>query len=412
MISPDLRFLPLMPTMITFIESAVTEHCLGYMQIQRNIQKRFPHFDFDRLAVKKQILRLKRREKEKGPIVAEAIQLWQLLTEEKANDPSLMVSYTIKDKRLTQLFWMTGIQQQLYRQYSDVLVVDTTFGTNRFQMPLHQFVVVDSNFKTRLVANAITAGEKQFEYEWVLEELLKTMDNTQPGAIILDKDPSMIGACDRKLQSTRQVNCLWHGKGNLKKHLKRKLGEQWSQFLSDFTAASHSIAEPEFMERWNNLFSKYSTKDDKAKEYLERLFDDRHHWVWAWTQTVFTAGMQSTQRVEKEHDLVKMLGANSKSTLAEVIQATTARSKQEFYHMVYSQDAEGQKAQARAQHIQDPTNVKRAFGRILDTNMANLSAFAFGQMEGQMSLALVYSCRETDLERIVSRTCTLWWFRF
>ena len=42
----------------------------------------------------------------------------------------------------------SGLNKFGMARYTSNGVLDTTFGTNHFQMPLHQFVVVDSNFKT------------------------------------------------------------------------------------------------------------------------------------------------------------------------------------------------------------------------------------------------------------------------
>jgi hypothetical protein len=404
MISPDLRFLSMSAEMNAFIENAVVKHHLPYRQIRINLQKEFPHFEFDQLAVKSQVRCHVRREKQKGPVIPEAVRLFSLLLGERDKDPGFMFIYNLdEEQRLTRLFWMSSIQQQLYQQFSDVLVIDITFSTNRFEMPLHQMVVVDSNFKTRLVANAMTAGESQDECRWVLEQLLQTTGNTAPNVVILDKDPSMIAACNVVIPATRLVHCLWHREGNVKKNLRGPLGELWSPFKASFLAASHSIDEAEFKIRWHTLCSTYASKDGPVKDYLQRLYDDRHHWVWAWIKTIFTAGMQSTQRVEVEHNLVKILGPNSKSTLTDVVQATTVRVRQEFYSSVYTEDEEGKNAKKMANRVQDLSALSLVFGRILDMNSANLDQFARSRMESQMYWALVYSCTEITLETMVKR---------
>ncbi|KAF9311236.1 hypothetical protein BG006_004608, partial [Podila minutissima] len=42
-----------------------------------------------------------------------------------------------KDYRLQRMFWQTPDQKLLYQQYHDVVVYDTTAGTNIFKLPLH-----------------------------------------------------------------------------------------------------------------------------------------------------------------------------------------------------------------------------------------------------------------------------------
>ncbi|KAG9319095.1 hypothetical protein KVV02_007052, partial [Mortierella alpina] len=62
-------------------------------------------------------------------------------------------------------FWMTVEQRVLYNRYRDMVIHDTTASTNRFNMSLHCFVVIDLEFKTRIVACALTAGETTRDYE-------------------------------------------------------------------------------------------------------------------------------------------------------------------------------------------------------------------------------------------------------
>ncbi|KAG0354821.1 hypothetical protein BGX24_006815, partial [Mortierella sp. AD032] len=58
------------------------------------------------------------------------------------------------------VFWMSPNQVTLYQWHRDILVHDTTQCTNKFNMAMHNIVVVDAAFKTRLVASALTSGEK------------------------------------------------------------------------------------------------------------------------------------------------------------------------------------------------------------------------------------------------------------
>ncbi|KAG0199057.1 hypothetical protein BGX31_004392, partial [Mortierella sp. GBA43] len=71
-----------------------------------------------------------------------------------------------EDNILTGVFWMSPHQVTLYRRYHDIVVHDTTAGTNRFGMSLHCFVVVDASFKSRLVASALTSSERIEDYNW------------------------------------------------------------------------------------------------------------------------------------------------------------------------------------------------------------------------------------------------------
>jgi hypothetical protein len=67
------------------------------------------------------------------------------------------------------VLWMSPDQATLYHRYRDIVVHDTTQSTNKFNMAMHNFVVVDSAFRTRIVASALTSGEKIQDCRWVLQ---------------------------------------------------------------------------------------------------------------------------------------------------------------------------------------------------------------------------------------------------
>src|SRR5208282_3635067 len=71
---------------------------------------------------------------------------------------------------LTGLFWMTNEQcNDLWPKFHDVIIHDNTSKTNRYEMALSLFVAIDNNYKTRIVAQALTKYETQADYEWVLK---------------------------------------------------------------------------------------------------------------------------------------------------------------------------------------------------------------------------------------------------
>jgi len=82
-----------------------------------------------------------------NPENADASQMLQQLLEWKDLDPLWIVKPRLESvsRKLNSLFWMSPIQRELYSQYHDVVIVDTTYNTNRFQMMLCIITVVDIN---------------------------------------------------------------------------------------------------------------------------------------------------------------------------------------------------------------------------------------------------------------------------
>jgi hypothetical protein len=91
--------------------------------------------------------------KVKSDIVNDASRLLKTLIERKSADPGWFIEFELdQENRLTRLFWMSPAQISLWIEYHDVILNDNTAKTNRYQMPLSLFLIVDNNTKSRLVA--------------------------------------------------------------------------------------------------------------------------------------------------------------------------------------------------------------------------------------------------------------------
>src|ERR1043166_280511 len=86
---------------------------------------------------------------------------------------------------------MSPIQRELYNQYNDVIIVDSTYNTNRFQMILCVITVVDNNYKTRIVACALIKDETLDTYQWIFDSILIEIGISSQ-IVFSDSDPSLI----------------------------------------------------------------------------------------------------------------------------------------------------------------------------------------------------------------------------
>ncbi|CAB4374186.1 unnamed protein product [Rhizophagus irregularis] len=118
----------------------------------------------------------------------------QQLLEWKDDEPLWIVKPRLEpiSRKLSSLFWMLPVQRELYNKYNNVIIIlDTTYNTNRFQMMLCILTVIDNNYKTRIVASAIIVDETLDTYRWIFDTIL-TETEVYPRVIFTDSDPSMI----------------------------------------------------------------------------------------------------------------------------------------------------------------------------------------------------------------------------
>jgi hypothetical protein len=212
------------PEMIERIK-VYAEADLGQHQVLKLLRRDWPDHTFFSRKVSNAIAKAKRGKKSGLSGLSEAAQLLLILHDRQAEEGEFFVRRHVNaiTGRLHRLFWMDTQQRGLYFRYHDVVLNDNTAQTNRFNMPLSTFVIVDANGKSRIVACALVSGETTEDYEWILEQLLEN-GGVAPRIILVDEDPAMEAACASIIPQTIMLNCIWHlGSLNLAKNLRASL---------------------------------------------------------------------------------------------------------------------------------------------------------------------------------------------
>ncbi|CAG8802597.1 13499_t:CDS:2, partial [Cetraspora pellucida] len=103
-------------------------------------------------------------------------------------------------------------------------------------------------------------------------------NNLQPKVLFTDDDPAMIAAVHVSYPQTWHMLCIYHLLENVKKKARAKLRARYYDML---------------------------TKYELCYSYLEKLYNSRTSWAKYSVAKVFTAGMESTQRVESIIGVIK-----------------------------------------------------------------------------------------------------------
>ncbi|GJJ74381.1 zinc finger SWIM domain-containing protein 3 [Entomortierella parvispora] len=245
---------------------------------------------------------------------------------------------------LRRVFWMNPTQRALYSRYYDVVVLDATLQTNKLGMPLVLIIVIDCEFRSRLVACALTRSEAEEDYRWILEQLRCASGGVDPGVVFVDMDPSLDAAISQVWEHTRVINCLWHLRNNVRVRLQRVFGiRRFDQFSVLFEQALGALTPGEFERVWRDILSNFGGDGDgivvpgkapiddnplyggTAGRYLKRLHSRRAHWAGPWIRAPFTAGVRSTQRAETTHSVIKRYEVTSSTTLPELFETIMSK---------------------------------------------------------------------------------------
>ena len=127
--------------------------------------------------------------------------------------------YTQVDGRLRSLFFASQEQVELARCYPDIVLVDSTYKSNRYNMPLLHFGGVTPNNKFYSAAFAFMSGESEEDFYWAIDQfkLLIRFDLQPPKCFVTDNDKGMRKQRNALSQvlGVPRILCFWHIQQNV-----------------------------------------------------------------------------------------------------------------------------------------------------------------------------------------------------
>jgi hypothetical protein len=156
--------------------------------------------------------------------------------------------HVLKDpdsNRLKGLFIACPESIQYLQSHHDVLLIDNTYSTNRFNMPLMDIIGwfvfiltiqgllitigVDHNNRSFFIAFAFLPDQSEGSYTWPLAQirtifkLIHPIIGLIPGSISTDCDQALRNAISTVFPDSATLLCLWHANKNIQQHCKGKL---------------------------------------------------------------------------------------------------------------------------------------------------------------------------------------------
>ena len=148
-----------------------------------------------------------------------------ILKEKNVSDPDDKYDFCLDQyNRLEHLFCMFGESRRSHVRFSDVLIFDTTYRTNRFKMPLAIFCAVNIHGQTLPIAGGLLRNETREAYRWLFRTFLRAVDGKQPGSMLTDQDHWMSQALEEIMPRTKHGFCIWHITQKFPQHFRSKLG--------------------------------------------------------------------------------------------------------------------------------------------------------------------------------------------
>ncbi|XP_037467469.1 protein FAR1-RELATED SEQUENCE 7-like [Triticum dicoccoides] len=214
-------------------------------------------------------------------IVTKKDEKWVLtyLRKRQAEDPQFY--YAFKTTKVSDdaskvlcIFWADGYSRKMYKLYGDCLSFDTTFKTNRYNLPFAPFVVVTGHGQNCLFACSIIENETADTFQWLFETFLHCMGGKSPSTIITDEDAGMKTAIPLVFSHICHRRCLFHIKKKVEEKCTRTFAAQWKKrkrfvpvyFKTDFFPFIHSTARSEGT---NAIFKDNITSTHNVMSFLQ-----------------------------------------------------------------------------------------------------------------------------------------------
>jgi hypothetical protein len=262
-----------------------------------------------------------------------------------------------------QLKWLTFADRNSLAQFSSmnfVLLMDATYKTNRFNMPLLLISSINPFGRSYVVAACLLSDETTISYNQALMSFKELFGSSEPlpFTIITDQETALINAIDTQFPRSSHQLCRWH----LAKNLEKNFGVD-AFILSQFADLMWSNSEEKAYQIYCNVREKCS---DKEATHLDRLYGLREKYVEAWVSRYRNLEMRTTQRAESTNNAFKqLLGANAKLV--------------DLFHAIKQMNKSNQEAcaflkfQMRDKH--------RAYPQVLSSIAGQVSTFVFDLVE-------------------------------
>ena len=156
-------------------------------KIAKNINQKFQK-TFDTHIIRYQLLKAKNEDY--GSPAQNAHKLMEILEKDKQKRSIFFEKCLSRENKLENFCFMSKRMITLANKFSDVLIVDTTFKTNRFGMPLLDIICINNLGKSCTIFVALLSNSKYESFKWAFEEFKKNLQ-VIPGVIFSDEEEAL-----------------------------------------------------------------------------------------------------------------------------------------------------------------------------------------------------------------------------
>ena len=124
------------------------------------------------------------------------------------------------EQMLKAIFVSTPSMNSCFQHYKNLLILDTTFATNRFKMPLFIGIVVNSEGRSALVFFSLLSDEKESSFDWAFDRF-RVFKDQAPENILSNECIALTNSVKKAFPNSNHYICSLHKSLNIKRSLGR-----------------------------------------------------------------------------------------------------------------------------------------------------------------------------------------------
>ncbi|KAJ3453427.1 hypothetical protein MRS44_017674 [Fusarium solani] len=226
-----------------------------------------------------------------------------------------------ESSRVTAVLFAHPASLAYLKLYPEVLILDCTYKTNKYKMPLLDIVGVDACQRSFCIAFAFLSGEEEHDFIWALERLRYMYElhgAALPSVILTDRCLACMNAVSSPScfpQSTPML-CLWHINKAVLTYCMPAFTQdkndpqgqkEWKEFYDSWHEIVASPTEDIYNERLEKFKDRYIPGHINEVGYIMETWLDlyKERFVKAWANQYLHFEQYVTSRAKGIHNLIK-----------------------------------------------------------------------------------------------------------
>jgi hypothetical protein len=284
---------------------------------------------------------------------------------DRLSEPSSGFVYDFQidsENHVQNLFFAHDKQVRLLLANPDIILMDCTYRTNKFKIPLLHVVGCTSMQTFFSAGFCFLRNETRQNYYWAISAFFRKTGLRQPNVYISDQEDSLKSAFGELFPGVPQLLCIWHINKNVQTRAqqtwrdadgktleeKQAIIEKRSHFMSRWNQLVYAKTVDVFMHKWNRLLYDYCDQRALCDYLRECQYPTRIQWACAWTSAHRHYGTITTSPLEGMHKVLKEYLGNSSGDLLYVVERLTKMVSNQYSK--YEKDITSARSRRKATH--------------------------------------------------------------